>query len=411
VTKTNVAQYNEYYPFGLTTANSWTRENNVGNNFLGNGGTELNSTTALYDLHYRNYDPVLGRMNQVDPLASKYAATTPYNFAFNDPANYNDPLGDDPGSSAHCSWCYTKPRPIDTGNGSGGGSGEGGGNPFAGLMGRSAGFFDPGWQPGSGSLSAGAFASMDARYNAYNIARGNVNALREGTYTNDGNGNFTYAPILQAYWLSSSLTFSYAKFGKEVMGTLNTVVVNGIRDRLVIVNPDVSLQSVGSLWVESGQNALDLLGALAGAAQGLVVSGDYWLGKNGKYYSNTWGGNQYTGGRSGAYKASTGYRNLGRFATVGTVVLGGIQIFDGYRADGNKFGYNTQAATASTAGGLIGGWAGAEGGATVGAGIGVWFGGVGAIPGAVIGGLIGGIGGGYLGSSIGQNTVDYYHGR
>jgi hypothetical protein len=252
---------------------------------------------------------------------------------------------------------------------------------------------------------------MDARYNAYNIARGNVNALREGTYTNDGNGNFTYAPILQAYWLSSSLTFSYAKFGKEVMGTLNTVVVNGIRDRLVIVNPDVSLQSVGSLWVESGQNALDLLGALAGAAQGLVVSGDYWLGKNGKYYSNTWGGNQYTGGRSGAYKASTGYRNLGRFATVGTVVLGGIQIFDGYRADGNKFGYNTQAATASTAGGLIGGWAGAEGGATVGAGIGVWFGGVGAIPGAVIGGLIGGIGGGYLGSSIGQNTVDYYHGR
>jgi RHS repeat-associated protein len=195
-TKTNVVQYNEYYPFGLTTANSWTRENNVGNNFLGNGGTELNSTTALYDLHYRNYDPVLGRMNQVDPLASKYAATTPYNFAFNDPANYNDPLGDDPGSSAHCSWCYTKPRPIDTGNGSGGGSGEGGGNPFAGLMGRSAGFFDPGWQPGSGSLSAGAFASMDARYNAYNIARGNVNALRSGTYTNDGNGGFIYSPVV-----------------------------------------------------------------------------------------------------------------------------------------------------------------------------------------------------------------------
>jgi hypothetical protein len=34
---------------------------------------------------------------------------------------------------------------------------------------------------------------MDARYNAYNIARGNVNALRSGTYTNDGNGGFTYS--------------------------------------------------------------------------------------------------------------------------------------------------------------------------------------------------------------------------
>jgi len=71
-TKSNLVQYNEYYPFGLQTANSWTRENNTGNNFLGNGGTELNTTSNLYDLHYRNYDPILGRMNQVDPMATKY---------------------------------------------------------------------------------------------------------------------------------------------------------------------------------------------------------------------------------------------------------------------------------------------------------------------------------------------------
>jgi hypothetical protein len=32
-------------------------------------------------------------------------------------------------------------------------------------MGRSAGFFEPGWQPGSGSLSAGAFDRMTASYN------------------------------------------------------------------------------------------------------------------------------------------------------------------------------------------------------------------------------------------------------
>jgi RHS repeat-associated protein len=67
-TKSNVIQYNEYYPFGLQTANSWTREGAVDNKFLYNGGTELNSTTQLYDLFYRNYDPVLGRMNQVDPV-------------------------------------------------------------------------------------------------------------------------------------------------------------------------------------------------------------------------------------------------------------------------------------------------------------------------------------------------------
>ena len=95
-TKGNSVQYNEYYPFGLQTANSWTRENAIGNNFLGNGGTEYNTTASLYDLAYRQYDPVLGRMNGVDPMATKYASLTPYNYSFNDPVTFNDPSGADP---------------------------------------------------------------------------------------------------------------------------------------------------------------------------------------------------------------------------------------------------------------------------------------------------------------------------
>ena len=91
----NILQYNEYYPFGLNTANSWTRENVTTNNFLGNGGTELNAISSVYDLHYRNYDPVLGRMNQIDPMATKYASLSPYSYSNNDPVFFNDPLGDD----------------------------------------------------------------------------------------------------------------------------------------------------------------------------------------------------------------------------------------------------------------------------------------------------------------------------
>lgn len=86
----------KYYPYGLQTANSWTRENATGNNYLANGGTELNNTSQLYDLDYRNYDPILGRMNQVDPMADSYSSLTPYNFAFNDPVTFNDPSGADP---------------------------------------------------------------------------------------------------------------------------------------------------------------------------------------------------------------------------------------------------------------------------------------------------------------------------
>ena len=74
-TPNNLIQMNEYYPFGMQTANSClpagafiltyealaqevakagTRENTTGNNFLANGGTELNTTSSLYDLDFRN---------------------------------------------------------------------------------------------------------------------------------------------------------------------------------------------------------------------------------------------------------------------------------------------------------------------------------------------------------------------
>jgi len=114
LTPSNVIQYNacpteakrrrQYYPFapiasGMQTANSWTRDTATKNNFLGNGGTELNTTSQLYDLEYRNYDPALGRMNGVDPMANKYSSLSPYNYSFNDPVSFNDVNGADPTSN------------------------------------------------------------------------------------------------------------------------------------------------------------------------------------------------------------------------------------------------------------------------------------------------------------------------
>ena len=95
-TPSAVLQYNEYYPFGLQAANSWTRATAMANNFLANGGTEINTTTKVYDLDFRNYDPALGRMNQVDAMADKYGSFTPYHFALNNPVTLNDPTGADP---------------------------------------------------------------------------------------------------------------------------------------------------------------------------------------------------------------------------------------------------------------------------------------------------------------------------
>lgn len=47
---------------------------------------------------YRAYDPAIGRWWQVDPAADKNGQEvwSPYNYGFNNPIKYNDPLGDSP---------------------------------------------------------------------------------------------------------------------------------------------------------------------------------------------------------------------------------------------------------------------------------------------------------------------------
>jgi RHS repeat-associated protein len=106
--KSRLIQGSEYYPFGMQTANSWTREAVTGNNYLANGGTELNATTQLYDLEFRNYDPALGRMFQVDPVAAKYASLTPYNYSFNNPTAFSDVTGADPNETVNYSAMNTQ---------------------------------------------------------------------------------------------------------------------------------------------------------------------------------------------------------------------------------------------------------------------------------------------------------------
>jgi RHS repeat-associated protein len=91
-TKSNVIQYNEYYPFGLQTSTSWTRDNSK-NDFLYNAGSELNASSGWYETMFRGYDPAIGRFLQVDPLAHVEHTMSPYQYAGNNPIFYNDPRG------------------------------------------------------------------------------------------------------------------------------------------------------------------------------------------------------------------------------------------------------------------------------------------------------------------------------
>jgi|GEM_PF-1943332 len=174
---------------------------------------------------------------------------------------------------------------------------------------------------------------------------------------------------------------------------------------------DNAASSQGGDWTNRAGNISTVTGGTFKALENTVVTGDRWLGANGKYYSTSWGGNQWTGSRAGAFEAAGMYRWAGRANVAATVIIGGFSVYNGYQEDGGQFGYNANRAGASATGGLVGGWAGAEAGASIGAAIGVWFGGVGAVPGAIIGGFGGGVVGSFTGSAVGGAAVDYYYDR
>ncbi|MEP4091040.1 DUF6443 domain-containing protein, partial [Reichenbachiella sp.] len=126
-TESKVVQSNDFYPFGLN-AESFSRLSNIPNKFLYNAGAELNETSGNYETFYRHYDPVLGRFNAIDPLASSMASWTPYHYGFDNPIMYNDPLGDRPISPEK--QMRITPSPYLGNNMNGGGYAGGGGMGF-----------------------------------------------------------------------------------------------------------------------------------------------------------------------------------------------------------------------------------------------------------------------------------------
>ncbi len=68
MTNYKVTQVNDYYPFGMRTASSWTEPGYVaGGGYYQSYFADYDSLVGSYDFLLRNYDPALGRWWQADP--------------------------------------------------------------------------------------------------------------------------------------------------------------------------------------------------------------------------------------------------------------------------------------------------------------------------------------------------------
>lgn len=89
-----VRQENSYYTFGLVH-NGTVVPSGANKQLVANGEWEndFGNDPDLYTMPYRQYDPVIGRFNAVDPLGEKFTTLSVYHFGFNNPVSFSDPSG------------------------------------------------------------------------------------------------------------------------------------------------------------------------------------------------------------------------------------------------------------------------------------------------------------------------------
>jgi RHS repeat-associated protein len=67
------------------------------NKKLYNAGSEwqddVEGMADYYSTFFREYDPVIGRFNGVDPVSESFESWSTYHYSYNNPVNFNDPMG------------------------------------------------------------------------------------------------------------------------------------------------------------------------------------------------------------------------------------------------------------------------------------------------------------------------------
>ena len=91
-----IISYEEYHPYGTTSYQANNSDIKAVAKRYRYTGKERDEESGLYYHGARYYVPWLGRWTAVDPLESKYAGMSSYNYGFNNPVVFNDPSGMEP---------------------------------------------------------------------------------------------------------------------------------------------------------------------------------------------------------------------------------------------------------------------------------------------------------------------------
>src|SRR5690606_26482020 len=92
--KSPIVSTSDFYPFGLETSNSYSRENSVKQDYKYNG-KEFQDELSLGWLDYgaRMYQPEIARWNAIDPVADAYYSNSVYSYVLGNPIANKDEQG------------------------------------------------------------------------------------------------------------------------------------------------------------------------------------------------------------------------------------------------------------------------------------------------------------------------------
>ena len=93
--KGEVIQTMNYYPFGAEFCYNSTKSYVQNHKYNGKEFDHMHGLNT-YDYGARQYNPVTGRWDRMDPLCEKYYSTSPYAYCVNNPVRYIDPDGQKP---------------------------------------------------------------------------------------------------------------------------------------------------------------------------------------------------------------------------------------------------------------------------------------------------------------------------